>query len=73
MEGSKEETLKDTVLQESEIESEYEYVEDNEYTGPPYHSQPCHSLGGLSYTPPGWKRVYKNKHTLSKCKRLKLQ
>lgn len=34
------------------------YVDDPDYTGPCYHSQPC-LVGkhGASYTPPGWKRV----------------
>lgn len=33
------------------------YEADEDYDGPPYHSQPC-MVGkhGASYTPPGWKR-----------------
>ena len=34
------------------------YVDDPDYTGSPYHSQPCFTgKYGASYTPPGWKRI----------------
>lgn len=44
---------------ENTSEREYTdtYVDDPDYTGSPYHSQPCFSIHGVSYTPPGWKRV----------------
>ena len=32
------------------------YTTDPTYDGPAYHSQPC-SRHGVSYTPPGWKRI----------------
>lgn len=39
------------------------YEVDEEYDGPPYHSQPCIAgKHGASYTPPGWKhRIVKRK------------
>ena len=37
----------------------FEYSQDPDYDGPAYPSLPMHSKGGISYTPPGWKRSYK--------------
>ena len=43
-------------------------VDDPDYTGPLYHSQPCLSgIHGASYTPPGFKRV------MIKRKRIRLE
>ena len=45
---------------ESDTTSEGSYIEtytcDPNYPGPAYPSQPC-SRHGVSYTPPGWKRI----------------
>ena len=60
---AKEESVRETIDSDGKTESEYEYIQDHKYTGSPYHSQPCFSLGGSSYTPPGWKRLYKEKQT----------
>ena len=64
---AKEESVRETIDSDGKTESEYEYIQDHKYTGSPYHSQPCFSLGGSSYTPPGWKRLYKEKKTSKKC------
>lgn len=46
------------------------YIDDPDYTGSPYHSQPCLSgIHGASYTPPGWKRVMVKR----KCIRLEVE
>ena len=34
------------------------YIGDPDYTGSPYHSQPCFAgIHGASSTPPGWKKI----------------
>ena len=35
----------------------FEYSQDPDYDGPAYPSLPMHSKRGISYTPPGWKRI----------------
>ena len=35
-----------------------EYQCDPDYDGEAYHSQPCFNKRGVSYTPPGFKRVH---------------
>ena len=51
---------------EEELEVEEEYEWEDEYTGPIYPSQPCLYKRGVSYTPPGWRRVRKKKKVNSK-------
>ena len=51
---------------------EDEYVQDESYEGLPYHSQPC-SKRGISYTPPGWKKVLtkrKKENIKTACKKI---
>ena len=47
-------------VEQFESDSSESYIEtytlDEEYTGPAYASQPC-GKHGVSYTPPGWKRI----------------
>ena len=44
----------------SDENTEYieEFVLDKNYTGPPSQSQACYKRG-ISYTPPGWKKIYR--------------
>ena len=44
-----------------DIEYKEEYVIDEDYCGPVYPSQPCDCKRGVSYNPPGWKKVFKRK------------
>ena len=44
-----------------DLSTSFEYAQDPEYDGPAYPSLPMHCRRGISYTPPGWMRVYNNK------------
>lgn len=44
---------------ETKAEWSFEYSQDPEYDGPSYPSLPMQHKRGISYTPPGWMRVYK--------------